>query len=206
MYLSKEILKVMLLMNEKGSTILFGMIIVMIFTSLSLLFIKKRMNRITIIKEKQQLHLCTKEANGLSQKFVKLINKTNHWLKVATITKYLSIIVPVLNTAGSISTKSAIKSLKIVQRLKTISYLKKIRDLHTSKCSFDISIYTTPLRFSRFSIKRNSYNQAIFRGTKWTYHVYSPQEVTKNTITNIGVVSSSLRKRANFLWRPLYSP
>lgn len=186
-------------MNEKGNSLFFGLIILMIFSCLGLHFIKKRMNQISVLKNKQELLLCTKQVNGLTTNLIKTINTTNYWLKVATITDLLSITIPYLGTAAKLSTKQAIKTLKAVQMVKTTSYVKNIARLHRARCSFNLSIYKTPIKYYIAGIKRNKYNEAYYREKKWTYKIYSKEEMTKNSVTKSGNVESILTKKVNLL-------
>jgi len=191
----------MLLTNQKGNSTLFGITLIILFTFITLNIIHHKLKLFSNLQQKQQILICTKEVNGMTQALVKKIRETNHWLKILTLSKHITMAVPYLGLSGKISTKAGIKLLKKAQMLAVISHLKKMKDLDLKSCSFNWSIYKTPITILGLHIKRSQFNEAIFREEKWKYYVYSQSEITINSISNSGQVSSRISKRVKPLWK-----
>lgn len=190
-------------MNEQGNSLILGLMILLLFSSLSLHLIKKRVERIQILKDKQELFICTKEINGLTARFIADIKKTNKYLQMATLSNILSITFPQVGIITKVSTKSAIKTLKALQQIKTNLYLKNLIKLRMNSCSFSLVTFKTPIVFKLWKIQRDKLNRALFRSKKWRYTTIGNYFQIRNTLGVEGSSKSTLINRGKHWWKQL---
>ncbi len=186
-------------MNEKGNTTFMGLVFLMLFCFIGLNLVSKRVNQIKEQKDKQELFLCTKKINGLTQTFLKNIHKTNSYLKVLTIGKLISITIPIpginLATKGGIA--NAIKIIKILQVKESISYLNYMRNIWLKGCKISPNAIKTPFKFYGLGFKRDKLNQAKLRGKKWKIKVQKGKFLISNIYNSVSGKTRSEMKRAS---------
>lgn len=157
-------------MNERGSTTLFGITIIMALSLCALFFIKKRIDYTLENEKLQKLLLCTKKTNGITKDFFDKMSQTNNYLKTLTMTKYGSILIPIYGVMASKSAAQAIKIVKAIQVGYLISHLNKLKELTQNNCYLSPNTYTTPFELALNSgFKRNRYEEAKLRGKTWKY-------------------------------------
>lgn len=159
-------------MNNKGNTTLLGITILMILSIIGLNLLSKRVKSFTLLKDKQELLLCTKKINGETRKLINRMEISNTSLKLLTIGKRISLISVIFAPGVSLSTQSGIKKAiflgKRFQDILIFSYLNFLRIQLTSKCSIALAAFKTPYKLSFLKLKRNSYNQVRARKKVWT--------------------------------------
>lgn len=190
-------------MNENGSSTLLGIAITLIISIVGLTLLSNRIDQFKDLKDKQKLLLCSKEVNGKTTNYIRSIQRTNKTLKVLTIGKHLSSIVPFpgLNIASKIGIATSIKLLKGFQIAKTFSYTKYLITTKLNKCSINNFALTTPFKHIALFFSRDKFNQAKLRKKKWTIKTKNGRyQIT--SIFYLKKVSSKIKK-VNFYSRYL---
>jgi len=184
-------------MNDKGNITFLGLCFLLIISLVCLQAIEKKISYIHDQKQKQTLLLCSKEINGIGQSYVKQIFKLNHYLKILTIGKNLSLLIPIpgINLQTNAGVKTAIKTLKLAQIGHTYAFLKSSRRTTKGRCKISSQFYTTPFKFEVTHFKRDSFNQVIMRESTWKYIISSKTALTYNKLyLKTQKVSSTLQE------------
>lgn len=169
-------------MNEKGNTTLLGLTFLLLFSILGSYFIQKQLFYISEQKTKQELLLCTKKVNGLTQNFIQNIKRTNYLLKMLTIGKYASIFIPGINLTTTTGVKLGIKTLKITQQTLLFSFMKNMGKMAMNQCSINpLRVIQTPYQHYGLDFKRNKFNEAKLRSKKWTVNTHKGKFLIMNS-------------------------
>ncbi|MBT4793357.1 MAG: hypothetical protein HON90_17430 [Halobacteriovoraceae bacterium] len=154
-------------MNERGSTTLFGISLLILISLIGLHILSKRINEHKDLHSKQSLLLCTKKINGETQQYIKKIQRYNKALKLLTLGKAISLFIPGANVATSSGMRQAIKVLKLIQLKLAFSYVKNITIEFNKHCYFSPNLLITPFQYKLVGFSRNKFNEALPRGNKW---------------------------------------
>lgn len=157
-------------MNEKGNSLIFSMLILMLCSLVGLNFVQTRLTNIGKQKRLQALLICTKRINGKARVFISRMEKTNAILKTLTITKLASTTIPIYGAVASKSIKVIKKVIKAGQRVMLISFMNFVAYTALQNCSLAPNIYKTPYKITKsLDLSRDLYDQAILRGNSWFF-------------------------------------
>lgn len=185
-------------MNEKGNSTLFYLLILSMLALLGVSYIKFKRDQIKDLKSKQEVFLCAKKVNGLSQSYIERINQINNALKLLTTGEKLTWIIPGINIVGKLGTKATIKILKTTQNAFTVKFAKELV-LTPTFCHIQKSNFKLP-----FLQKRNHFNQLIRRDPIWKISVYSKYYLIKSQIRLKDLKTYSRIKRDISFLKPLF--
>ena len=195
-------------MNQRGSSLFFGIILMMILSVIGINYIETRIDGLKDLKNKQSILLCAKSFNGELSQFITRINHINTALKTLTAGQVLTIFIPGFNIAAYKTTKAAIKALKMTQQILLFSFMKnKILGRYKS-CQFSIGSTINPYRTNatKLVFKRNSFNETIKVKNKWKNKIIKGKYQVNITYTmRRKLKSKSKIKKANLFSRLLYS-
>ncbi len=169
-------------MNDKGQASLLSLVLIALFVLISLHSVSKRIDRSKELKEKQRLLLCTKAINGKLKTFIKSIELGNKYLKIIKISEYASYLIPQLGITAKLTTKNAIKAIKLLQTKELYSYLNFMRIRLSQGCKFNYSALTTPYQLSALNFKRNKWEQVVQKGKSWTIVTRNASYIIKNRV------------------------
>lgn len=181
-----------------------GMLILSLLSAISLIGFQKRIKRIQVTKDKQELLLCSKKINGETQKLIHSIQNSNQLLTYASTTKLLSIALPGLGIFSKISIKRAIEAIKLSQKKKIFDYISHLSKMRLRNCRYPLSLLKTPINIQGISIKRDHFNRALFRRKQWIILTYGDYFLIKSTIPLKGATKSSIHKKVSFWWKPSF--
>jgi hypothetical protein len=185
-------------MNEKGNSLIFSMLVLLLCSILGLNFIHTRLTNIGKQKRLQSLLICTKKLNGKSRVFIERMEKTNSILKTLTITKLASTTIPIYGAVAAKSIKVIKKIIKAAQRVILISFLNFVAYTALKNCSITPNIYKTPYKVTKsLDLTRDAYDQAILRGNTWFF----TSKLGGNIIRNKFKIKPQLRVKTYFLKR-----
>ncbi len=121
------------------------------------------------MKKRTHLFLCTKEAKGELNNYLKLMGRTNWAIKNAKRASLVMLFIPGLQGA-------AMEVDKVKRMVKTyqntiihVSYLKNLTSLARRGCPIDPRMLITPFELNGLTYRRNSEEAAILRESKWNY-------------------------------------
>jgi len=168
-------------MNEKGNAFFFSIVLMLLLSSVGLIFIKKRLIQVKRSTEKQKLLLCAKSTNGKTSQFIRFIQKTDLTIAALTTASTASVFIP---GYGQIASQSFKKVRRIVQKSQVaslFSYLNFIRLKTKQKCTFSPFIYRTPYKLSfKSGFERNLIGQTKKRGHNWSYFNIGKRSIIVN--------------------------
>lgn len=190
-------------MNEKGSSLIFGISLLLILVSVVILYLNSQIIEINKIKSKNNLFLCAKEHNGITRNFIKKINQINSYLKILSATNFISIMIPQVGLITKASLKKTIKIMKLKQLQLTFSYIYQMNLLRIRTCPISKSTFLTPIKLNGKSIKRNNLNEALYRRKTWSDNLTTNQYIIINKFTSSGKAQSYLIKKGRPLSRVL---
>lgn len=185
--------------NEKGEAQLITIIIVFALSNIIIISLKGRVLNFKELREKQNTLLCIKQINGETKNFINYIDKINRPLKILTIAKFTSILVPGIGTVTQKSSKTAIKALKKLQSTALASYVKNTQTPLLKYCpSKNIKLLSPYKLAKRGLFKRDKFNQTIFKGRRWEYFIYAKKFYIKTIFSPQGKSKSYMGKTALF--------
>ena len=148
-------------MNERGSSTIYGVLIIFLSSLIMLVLIQHKIYLQTRIEHKQDLLLCTKFVNGEGQTYVQNIERSNTALVAGTVAS-LSPIIGVRSAA-----KAAVKALKLYQQIKRITFIKNILNPKYGNCNIAGVSQFSVYKMKGFQFKRDLTNRALLRNKKW---------------------------------------
>ncbi len=111
------------IMNERGSTTLLNVFILMMITSWGVILIGQRLNKRHDLKEKIHITLCSKELNGVLKAYITKIEDDNKLLAMLTKGQAIGMFIPIIGTiTAQTSLSYALKAVKAHQYLEKIKY------------------------------------------------------------------------------------
>ena len=156
-------------MNERGSTSFFGICLLMMFSIIALSIFTTQLNQTKILQSKRAILLCTKALNGETKLFIKKIEGINTVLKLLKLGKVGALLIPGINLTTAQGVEYGIKTMKAIQEVHKVSYLKNIQSLMGKSCLFSLNSFKTPYKLKVNTLfERNFYEQTIIRRKKWT--------------------------------------
>lgn len=164
--------------NQQGNSLFLSLLILMSISFLSLKLINNKLRKIERTRYINQQYLCMKEYNGSTSHFIKHIEVMNNFIILGKAVEYLSTIIPPLRGLIYLAAKYGIMTVKGVQNLSLISYLKKYYDYYQKGCYFSPEYFKTPFKHSFVQFKRSSISQITKRRSKkWTQDLYAYKEL-----------------------------
>lgn len=184
--------------NQNGQSVFFALFILILITILALFFISKRIDRISLLKDKQKLLLCSKKYNGELNYFYKNIERTNKVIASVTLAAKIGKIfrIPLLNIIIHGGKKAVLSALKAHQGLLLTSFLKNNLQIVRQGCLFKNIHAINPYKMRAiFIFKRDSLNRTIIKRKKWTQKIFSQHfSIISNYKLPILKISSKIRE------------
>lgn len=179
-------------MNEKGSTTLNGVIILLFISMWGTQFIEKKIHTLKDSQLKMELALCSKRLNGELTTLTKVTNITNKTLAALTAGQYASVFIPGLGLSTAVSINRAIQLLKKYQVGRELWTLKTlIQDQYVRSC---INFKTAGIR--PFKSKRDALNRRIRKKKRIQYSVKRQKWIINSTLNTITSKTKSKMTKA----------
>ncbi|MGE3611121.1 MAG: hypothetical protein AB7I27_16135 [Bacteriovoracaceae bacterium] len=156
-------------MNQKGETTLLGVLLLFALSSLLILCQLELRASFRLLQKRTKLFLCTKEAKGELNQYLKTMGRTNWAIKNLNRTKLITMIIPGLQGISS-NAQKAKEALIQYQNFQLISYLKTLKQLSKNGCFLDPRMFITPFELSASIYKRDMEGGAILRKNEWVYY------------------------------------
>ena len=178
-------------MNEKGSTTLFGVFVLLMITSWGLLLLKSRLTKYDQLQDKMHVTLCSKRLNGKLGEYVGTMEKYNTTLALLTTGKALGLLIPVLGTVtAQTSTYYGIKIVKGIQLYETAEFMIFLgKQLQKGCIGWNLS------RYIPYTKKRDLLNRLKFRKKQMKYSVKGKKwKINTNLTLNTQKFLSKMKK------------
>ena len=161
--------------NQKGSALLFNILIFMLISFIGLRMLNFKMRTIKRSRYISQQYLCMKEYNGKTKHHIRNMEAINSVILIAKSIDYLSIAFPVLKPFVLVAQYLG-KGVKGAQELVHVAYMKNYYDWYSKGCYFTPNFIKTPYKHSGL-LERNKYTgSTILRSKKWNQKLLAIKE------------------------------
>lgn len=188
---------VMYPIKDKGSSLLLMITLLFCLSGIAIGYLKTQIHSIKLTQNSNKTFLCAKEMNGVTQRLINQMNTSNKVLRMLTVTNLTTIILPQIGILAKVSIKKAIKIAKFKQKADIVLYLKKLAHLRSKKCKIPYKAFKTPYLIKGLSLKRNKFNEAIYKDKKWKWLIKGKRISILNTYTAKAKIRSYLVKKEN---------
>lgn len=158
-------------MSEKGEATLFGVFTLVALTGIMLLCSLELSRSYRFLTRRSELFLCTKEAKGELNSYLKLMGRSNWAINNIQRAKLVMLFIPGLQGVA-LNSEKAKTFLKAYQNAQLFVYLNRIKKIAAKGCATDPRLFLTPYMLNGAGYLRQSSGAAIIRKQKWTY-IYS---------------------------------
>jgi hypothetical protein len=159
-------------MNQKGEVTLLSTLLVLVLMSVVLLSALELRKSFKLLEKRTELFICTKEAKGELNLYLKFMGRTNWGIKNIKKIALIMMFIPGLQGVAA-NAEKAKKYLQLVQELKHVSYLKTLGSLKAKGCALDPRMYISPFIIGPRFFKRDFHGALKLKETKWTYYYFS---------------------------------
>ena len=157
-------------MNQRGEVLLTSCLVIFLGSLLFLLAILEVKKSFHNLQKRSKIILCTKEMKGEIKNLLIFTGRANWAIKNINRAEIIMTIFPDLRV-GKIGAKGLKKSIKVMQNLKVISFLKFVTLSNQKGCPFNMAMFKTPFKRRGISLKRNINGGLILRKKTWKYHL-----------------------------------
>ncbi len=159
----------------QGSVTFFGLLGTLILSFMMILFLYHHSTNLRQIRERSLVYLCAKEFYLTQHHFIDKIEAINLALVSTQYLKVITLLFPGNIILTGSSTQQIQESLKKLQNVLLISYMKNLSLLKKKSCPLPLESYTTPYVLSGWGFQRNSRQQTVLRAQNWKVIMAKPQ-------------------------------
>jgi hypothetical protein len=181
-------------LNQKGEAILFCSLCLVVLSGLMLLLVLELRISFQSLQKRSALFLCTKEAKGELNLYLKFMGRTNWGIRNIERASLIMLFIPGLQGAAGDAQKAK-EAIQLYQNFRLASYLKTLASLRQKSCSLDPRMFITPFMLGGLGYQRDESGAALLRNEKWDYFFVSRPFSLKVSVDASGAESMAPKLR-----------